>query len=286
MRAEIATFLDRVTAWAAACEDVRGLVLIGSQARSDIDADVWSDVDLILSVVEPNRFLDQSDWVLALGDPAITYVEPTPIGGQQERRVLFASGLDVDFTIVAAMGLDLLLAEPEAATVLGQGHRILLDKDELASLLQNVPARSTDPTLPDQEQFDAVLADFWYHAVWAARKLARGELWTATACCNGQLKRLLVRMMAYQVQVRHGASRQTWYGGRFLEHWADPEMLAAFRDTHSAYDEAALCRALVATMDAFAVAAREVAAKGALIHPDDTEAAARHWVAAALDRHR
>ncbi len=286
MKAEIGTFLDRVTAWAAAREDVRGLVLIGSQARSHAGADAWSDVDLILSVVEPSCFLVQCEWVRALGDPAITYVEPTPIGGQRERRVLFASGLDVDFTIVAAARLDPLLAEPEAAAVLAQGHRILLDKDQLASLLENVLAQSTDSALPDQEQFDSELADFWYHAVWASRKLARGELWIATACCNGHLKRLLVRMMAYQVQARHGAARQTWYGGRFLERWADPEMLATFRDTHSVYDETALCRALSATMDAFAAAAREVAARRTLIHSDDIEAAAWHWVAAALKRRR
>ena len=38
MRAEVATFLDRATAWATASEDVRGSVLIGSQARSHSDA--------------------------------------------------------------------------------------------------------------------------------------------------------------------------------------------------------------------------------------------------------
>ncbi len=284
MRDNVAPFLDRVAAWAAAREEVRLLVLIGSQARSQATADVWSDVDLVLSVIEPDRFLNQSDWVHAFGEPTITYVEPTPIGGQSERRVLFANGLDVDFTIAAARDFHLLLAEPEVAALLGQGHRILVDKDGLASLLQNVPAHSVDPALPDQQQFDAELADFWYHAVWAARKLARGELWIATACCNGHLKRLFVRMLAYQVRVRHGTARRTWYGGRFLERWADPAMLAAFRDTHSAYDEAALCRALVATMDAFAAVAREVAAKSGLVYPDDTEAAARHWVAVALDR--
>jgi aminoglycoside 6-adenylyltransferase len=286
MKADVAAFLDRVVGWAAAREDVRLAMLIGSQARTEPPADVWSDVDLVLGVRAPDRLLDRSNWLNALGEVAITYVEPTPIGGQRERRVLFADGLDVDCTIVLAEDLHLLLAEPDVATALGHGCRVLVDKDGHGSALQAVPAHHTDPVLSDQEEFDTLAAEFWYHAVWAARKLARGELWVATQCCNGHMQRLLVQTWAYQVQLGEGAARRTWYGGRFLEKWADPTMLAAFRDIVSAYDETALRRALAASMDAFAMAAREVAAKRGLIYRDYAEAAARHWAAAALGRQR
>src|SRR5207244_90365 len=40
--------------------------------------------------------------------------------------------------------------------------------------------------------------DFWYHAVWNARKLRRGELFVAKNACDGYLKALVLRMLGWR----------------------------------------------------------------------------------------
>jgi aminoglycoside 6-adenylyltransferase len=53
----VSAFLDEVAAWASAQVDVRAVFLVGSQARVDMAADDFSDVDLGLFVDDPERYL-------------------------------------------------------------------------------------------------------------------------------------------------------------------------------------------------------------------------------------
>lgn len=44
------TLEEEITRWARVEHNVQALVLIGSRAREDHTTDVWSDLDLILSI--------------------------------------------------------------------------------------------------------------------------------------------------------------------------------------------------------------------------------------------
>ncbi|HUH14533.1 MAG TPA: NTP transferase domain-containing protein [Gaiellaceae bacterium] len=122
--------LAAVTAWAREREDVRGLVLVGSLARTDAPADEWSDVDVIAFVDDPTPYLDASGWLEELGRPVLTFVEDTIRPGLYERRVLLEGGVDVDVVLVpAAEAIGLL---PDVTVVLGRGHLLLHDELGLA----------------------------------------------------------------------------------------------------------------------------------------------------------
>jgi aminoglycoside 6-adenylyltransferase len=75
----------------------------------------------------------------------------------------------------------------DVVTTVRRGMRVLLDKDGLTGKLPlSPPAEPAAP--PAAEQFSEVVADFWYHALLAAKKLRRGELWTAHECCDAYVK--------------------------------------------------------------------------------------------------
>ncbi|MFC4553392.1 aminoglycoside 6-adenylyltransferase, partial [Halorussus sp. GCM10023401] len=112
--------------------------------------------------------------------------------------------------------------------------------------------------LPSAEEFRERRADCWYHAVWTAKKLRRGEVWTAKSCLDGYLKReCLLPMLGWHTRARHG--REPWYEGRFLEEWADDRALADLRGTFADYDAEDCWRALFETTDCFEWVADEVA---------------------------
>ncbi|HZC74338.1 MAG TPA: aminoglycoside 6-adenylyltransferase, partial [Gaiellaceae bacterium] len=98
----VEAFLGRVAEWAASRPDVRAAVLVGSQARSETPADEYSDVDIGLFADEPALLLEDRSWLRTFGEPVLSFLEPTAVGGQLERRVLFDDGLEVDFSIFPA----------------------------------------------------------------------------------------------------------------------------------------------------------------------------------------
>jgi len=92
--------IDRFVAWAEPRSDLRAALVVGSYARRDHPADVWSDLDLLLITTDPHFYLERTDWLTDVGQPWLTFLEPTAVGRLVERRVLFAGALDVDFTVV------------------------------------------------------------------------------------------------------------------------------------------------------------------------------------------
>lgn len=257
--------------WAEQEANIRAAIVVGSRARTNRPADQWADLDLIVIAQNAQPLAADERWIAQIGEPVFTFVEMTP-SGDPERRVLFGGGpcgLDVDFSIIP---LDKMKGLPTAAhlgpelaaelfNVFGRGMRVLLDKDQLTKPLQALlaPMQSPATPAPSPAAYAAVVSDFWYHALWTAKHLRRGELWWAKAGCDLRLKQLLLTMLEWQARFAADAKRDTWFRGRFLETWADPRALDELSQAFAHYDEADLWRALLATMQLFRWLALETA---------------------------
>jgi aminoglycoside 6-adenylyltransferase len=237
----VSSLLDEVAAWAGTQADVRAVFLVGSQARADAPADEFSDVDLGLFVDDPERYLRDGAWVRSFGEPLLTLLEPTAVGGFEERRVLFQDGLEVDFSILPAA---IAKAPPaEADAVLGRGFRVVYDDIGLDDL---EPAGTPPTAPPTQAALEQLSNDFWYHVLWGAKKLRRGELLVASQVCNCYLTGLLVELVRWWAH-----DRDTWHGYRFFERWAGGEVAEALAPTLAQYEAADIARALRAKGELF-----------------------------------
>ncbi len=262
--------IERFVAWAQARADLRAAIVLGSRARADRPADDWSDLDIVLVVTDPKPYLISADWLMDIGNFWITFVEPTATGGEMERRVLFKDGLDVDFSIVPYARIEQMIQDgfpTEVVEGFRRGMRVLLDRDGLAGRLNPTDTEPASPRSPTPAEFLQEINDFWYHAVWTAKKLRRGELWTAKSCCDGYMKRLLLKAMEYQARAVNGWHYDTWHNGRFLERWADPRALEGLRRAFAHYDEDDIWRALLATMDLFRWLTMETAERMSYPYP-------------------
>jgi aminoglycoside 6-adenylyltransferase len=270
--ANVNTRMDLIEAavadWAASREDVRGALVVGSRARADAPADRWSDLDVVLFVDEPERLAQDASWVEEFGDPVLTFLEPTAVGARVERRVLYDGGEDVDLPLIEASAWRELASE--ARVVLARGYRVLHDELGIEAELAAVSPPPPAP-LPDAATFDQLANDFWYHALWTARKLRRGEVFTAIECLDGYLKARLVTLLEWHARALD-PSVDTWHNGRFLERWADPGALAALESAYAHYDLRDVARALWATIDLWQGLEEEVASRLdlelELDHPD------------------
>ena len=144
--------------------------------------------------------------------------------------------------------VDLLAAEVE---VVGGGRELVAQ-----------PVGAGEPNL------SALGADFWYHALWAARKLPRGEVLTAKRTVDGYLKERLVTLLAWHAGAGD-PELDTWHETRFFERWADPAAVEALRAAYARYDASEVGRAVQVTMDVFEHFERETALRLAFAPPPD-----------------
>jgi aminoglycoside 6-adenylyltransferase len=211
---------------------------------------------------DPEPYWTTTDWLHHIGTPWLTFVEPTPDGRGFERRVLFEGGLDVDFVPDPIAGLYAMLDHdlpPDAADTIRRGVWFLVDKEGLSQRLQDVEIDPPPYCPPTESEFLNLVNDFWYHTVWAAKHLRRGELWLAKSCCDGYLKNLLRQMMEWHARASKGEGTDTWMRGRFLEEWADARVVGFLPHVYAHYDDRDVWRALLATMELFRWLAIEAA---------------------------
>jgi aminoglycoside 6-adenylyltransferase len=253
--------IDRFATWAQDRPDIRAGVVLGSWARNEMPADHLSDLDLVAIVIDPSLFVSDAAWLLKFGQPRLTFVEPTAVGNFRERRVSFSDGRDVDFSLVPVAAIQQMDGQQipiEIADVFRRGFRILVDKDGLAEWLTD-SARWPEKAnkLPSESMWRETGHDFLYHILLAAKKALRGELWVAVLACNGHLQNLLLRLIEWHAEAKgHG---DTWHKGRFLERWAERDVLQALPDTFAEYALPDVQRALTANLHFYEKFGREVA---------------------------
>ena len=280
-------FIERFFKWAKTRQDIRAAIVIGSRARLDHPADEWADLDIIVISTNPEYYTSEAEWVDNIGNPLLTFVEPTPTGDTLERRVLFEGMLDVDFSIVPKRGFQQLLqpginpqTTVQISNIFGRGMRVLVDKDgmlaQVRKLLESI--QNPTPSPPTQDEFVQVVNDFIYHSVWTAKHIRRGELWWALGCVNCKLSFLLLRMIEWHARVTHGWNYDTWLRGRFLEEWADRRVQKGLRKAYAHYDREDIAEALLGAMDLFRWVSIQTADKLGFSYPTSADRQVADWI--------
>jgi len=241
-------WITRLQNWAEREPNIRLALLVGSQARTESPADPYSDIDLALFVRDPPRLLHDESWIGQLGAFWTSHLEATPIGFVHERRVLFTDGQDVDFAVFPIESLKGLVTDPQGVAVLRRGFRPLVNKD---SVEVRLPDQESVPAPPSPSELSNLVNDFWFHLIWTAKKLRRGELLVASEATNGYLRALLVRAVRWHALVRGPKGQDLWHGARYFERWADPRVVRDFPATVARYDAGSIAEALIANRTMF-----------------------------------
>ena len=124
----IQPFLDQVVLWAVENADIQAVALVGSYARAK--ATLSSDIDLVLLVDDPGKYLADTCWISQFGLPARQQVED--YGRLTSLRVWYMDGPEVEFGLTdpdwAAQPLD-----EGADRVIMDGVKVLHERSPLLS---------------------------------------------------------------------------------------------------------------------------------------------------------
>ncbi len=156
-----------------------------------------------------------------------------------------------------------------ASWVMNRGYAVLHDRIGAAELLkQKITLEIHKPDFSESE-FQNLASNFYFHTVWAAKKLLRGELWSAKMCLDSYLKNLLLKVLEVQTATKNHAD--VWHDGRFLDRWADEEIRAELKNCFAHYDKTDMKNALKSTHRLFAKIAKETATLKNFAYPDRAE---------------
>lgn len=256
---------EKLMALAEEAEDIKAIVLIGSSTRDTVKADEYSDLDVMIATEKPEEWL-YGNYPEKLGNVKISFVEPT-LGGGKERRMLYDGSLDVDMIVFTPEQFEKAIREGVASWVMNRGYEIMYDAEDYSALLKENISRELSPTDLSEPEFNNMVNDFFFHTVWASKKILRGELWTAKMCIDAYLKNYLLKMIEmysvskYQVDV--------WHDGRFLDRWAEREILSDLEKCFARYDREDMVSALSATLNLFCRLAGQTAEMKGYRYPQE-----------------
>lgn len=252
-------------------EDIKAIVRIGSSTRDTVKADAYSDLDVIIATENTERWL-YGDYPEKLGTVKISFVEPT-LGGGKERRILYDGSLDVDMILFTPSQFEAAIKEGVAGWVMNRGYVVMYDSAGYSQLLEeNVSREIVHTDLPESE-FINMVNDFFFHTVWAAKKILRGELWSAKMCIDAYLKNYLLKMIEMYSVSKHCVD--VWHDGRFLDRWAEKEILVDLEQCFAHYNKEDMVAALLSTEQLFSKLASQTAEMKSYKYPKEAQDYAR-----------
>lgn len=246
---------EKLLALAKEDEDIKAVVLIGSSTRDTVKADKYSDLDVMIATEKPERWL-YGDRPNKLGDVKISFIEPT-LGGGKERRMLYDGSLDVDLIVFTPEQFEKAIREGIASWVMNRGYEVMYDAEDFSVMLEENIAHELMPSDLSESEFNNMVNDFFFHIIWSSKKILRGELWSAKMCIDAYLKNYLLKMIEmYSVSKYHV---DVWHDGRFLDRWAEKQILSDLKKCFAHYDRKDMVSALLATQNLFSRLASQTA---------------------------
>lgn len=268
---EYELLFHRVIQFAQNDMSVQAMVLFGSRARTDKQADGYSDYDILFFVDHIDRFFKTDDWLKGISDYYISFVEEAPAHGYA-RRVFFDDAMDMDFIFYNASDAEKVTQNPMIQSWYGRGYAVVVDKIGYRDMARTSQTQKNGEIELTAQYYHNLAQTFWFHAIWAMKKLLRGEIWTGKRCIDGYMKELLREMLEYRGAGRKGSQYDVWYSGRFFDTWAGPELLSGLNCAYGAYNRASLEAALAKTMELFSAAAQETGRLYGFLYPAGAEA--------------
>lgn len=247
--------LLKIINWARGEAPIRALMLIGSRARPTPTDDL-ADIDVCVFATSCTAYLSNDAWLRSFGDLWIAISEQYTRADiiVPTRLAIFSNGIKVDVSFLDVSVLIEMARDDE----LNDGYVVLLDKDGVAEGLLPPTFHTSRRRPPTQEQFLALVDEFWFEAYHVAKYLWRGELWLVKSR-DWSTKELLCTLIEWHAQSQHNWEYDTAFQGKHLHIWAEPAIVQTLHQTFAHFDIEDSWAALLATVALFRRLAVETA---------------------------
>ncbi|MDR3360246.1 MAG: aminoglycoside 6-adenylyltransferase [Bifidobacteriaceae bacterium] len=269
--------LEHLTEVLANAPEVEGAAVIGSRAGSDADA--GADLDVVLFAADPAGLASDVRWLSPLGRVWATTLDNS-LAELPVRRVLLEGAIQLDLLTLSTDGIGQLAggARRVLSDMARRGFETVKAGGPVPEALAALAGEAARPARPSQEEFAELVSRFWIDVVRAARRLSRGEVWSALRITDGPLKDAMVQMQSWIVKALKGGDFDTYWDGRRLGEWAGARFERDLQASFATFEAESVRAALIETMDLFRLQAIQAAQRWSLDYPETLDRRTTVWV--------
>lgn len=254
--------LEKIIRWAKAQDEIHVVLLTSSHAIGNTATDQLSDYDITLFVSDLDRFTCSDEWLCSF-EKILVYVPEKVVHFGQElptRLVIYEDGTKVDFGFFTVGILEKILEDQILPEWLDIGYKVLIDKDSLTQNLRKPSFRAYIPKKPTEDEFKALVNEFWWETTYVAKNLWRDELLPAKYSSDTVIRyQLLLRMLEWYVQTYNKWECRTGVAGKGMKKLLDVDTWTQLTKTFAGADIEENWDALFKTTDIFRKIAIKVA---------------------------
>lgn len=267
---------ERISKWGLNNNEIFAIYVVGSRARVDKPFDEFSDLDVVIFSTNPNDYFQKDEWLLEIGKVWTSFLFQTA-GGDPEKLVLFDKGLQVDFLFRPISDMEHLIANNQIPAGFQRGVRLLLDKTGNGQQLLSKENITGEQNPITNDAYLQVVNMFGFACLYVAKQILRGEMWVANQR-DKECKQLLLQMMEWHAKALHGSGYDTWHAGKFINEWADKDIIVDLKESFGGYDQQKSWKALIASFELFSRLSYEVSHIYHYTYPEDLISNVRAWL--------
>ncbi|MEK4730330.1 MULTISPECIES: aminoglycoside 6-adenylyltransferase [Paenibacillus] len=275
---------ERISEWGISNEEIIAVYIVGSRAREDKPFDEFSDLDVVVFSTNPDYYLQNDQWLLNIGKVWTSFMFRTA-KGDPEKLVLFDQGAEVDFLFRHISDLDHIIKNGRIPEGFQRGVRMLLDKTGNGNQIISQTTTIPDTPLISEGAYLQVVNMYCFASLYVAKQILRNDLWVAKQR-DMDCKQLLLQMIEWHAKAVHGSEYDTWHAGKFMNEWADQDVVTDLKKSFGKYDPNHSWEALVVSLKLFKRLSSEVAAKYKYAYPDELFSHIQNWLGGQYDKHR
>jgi aminoglycoside 6-adenylyltransferase len=271
------TLVSSIAAWAEANANVLALIMTGSRVRPGAVVDEFSDIDIEIIARDPGALITDDGWLSSFGRVWV-YLPLSEGQPYPTRLVFYEGGMKVDFSLCGVERVREMAGAKALDDLYERGYRVLVDKEGMTSGLPAPSGTFPAKRLPDQEEFSAIVTEFWFEAAHIPRYLLRDELWVVKFR-DWTMKELLLKMLEWHAVARSDAPVDVWHIGSHLKEWLDVVTREEIGGIFARFDARSSWDGLLATTALFRRVAAETAAALGLTYPAEMDADVSGYIA-------
>ncbi|MBB2481953.1 aminoglycoside 6-adenylyltransferase [Bacillus sp. APMAM] len=232
MRSEI-EMMNMLVDFARKDDRIRLATLEGSRTNKNIPRDSFQDFDISYFVTDMDSFKENDKWLDVFGErlmmqkPEDMELFPPELGNWFSYLILFKDGNKLDLTLIPINEVNEYFSNSDGLV------EVLLDKDSLIKDRVIASDRQYWIKRPTAREFDDCCNEFWMVSTYVVKGLAREEILFAIDHLNEIARPNLLRMMTWQIGLKHGYSFSVGKNYKFIKQYLSTEDWEALLSTYS-----------------------------------------------------
>ncbi len=235
--------------------------------------------DLVLFTLTPQKYTQDSNWLESIGDTWLAVLGKTSVG-DDEWTVLFAGGVKVDIILAAATGykeLSRLVSDSPYRSVFSRGSRSIYETGETPSFSTAESSSDVINPLPTNSDFLSLVNSCLLVCARSHMTAQRDDLIRSLNLLSCELRPRLFEL-ATMYAVAQDPTTDHWYGGRFIDQWADANVGEELGKSYARLDYVEVRSALNASLKMIIEMATKISEALGYTFPTQGQDASIRWL--------